>query len=176
MLRGSAVADWAAHDTGPQATLFRAIMLVRFGVKGASTTWLNSLASDPWNEPDTRPLRLIAPRLRTIQFVVLPEGDDGQTHVNHFFDWTGFNATHRQRWMGPCDGMTESATQLFPERENVLQWIVRVKGSHALLDGRYLNSGVVSRRYQAKGRDWWRGGDEMMDDLMRALPRSTIGR
>jgi hypothetical protein len=175
MLRGSAVAGWAAHDTGPEATIFRAIMLVRFGIKGASTTWLNSLSRDPWSRPNTKPLCSIAPRLRTIQFVALPEGGDGQTHVNHFFDWTGFSSSHWQTWMGPCDGMAESAAQLLPQHENVPQWIVGVKGSHALLDGRYLNDGIVSRRYRAKGSDWWRGGDEMMDDLMRALPRSTIG-
>ena len=122
-----------------------------------------------------KPLRSVAPQLHTIQFVALPEGRDGQTHANGFFDWTSFSAGHWQRWMGPCDGMSESAAQLLPPRENVPTWIVRVKGSHALLDGRYLNGGIVSRAYKAKGRDRWHGGEEVMDDLMRALPRSTIG-
>jgi hypothetical protein len=71
--------------------------------------------------------------------------------------------------------MSESAAQLLPPKENVSKWIVRVKGSHAMLDGRYVNGGVVSRGYQTGGRKWWHGGDEVMDDLLRALPRSTIG-
>jgi hypothetical protein len=174
-LRGSTVAGWAARDHGIEAGLFRFIMWVRFGSKGASTAWLRSLATDPWTLPNGKPLRSIAPRLRTIQFVALPEGIDGQTHVNGFFDWTGYSSTHCQNWIGPCDGMCESAAQLLPPRENVSKWIVRVKGSHALLDGRYLNGGVVSRQYQTGGRSWWHGGDEVMDDLLRALPRSTIG-
>lgn len=175
MLRGSTVAGWAARDHGVEAVLFRSIMWVRFGDKGASTAWLRSLSTDPWALPGAKPIRSIAPNLRTIQFVALPEGADGQTHVNHFFDWTGYNSTHWQTWMGPCDGMSECGAQLLPPKENVSKWIVRVRGSHALLDGRYLNSGVVSRRYQAGGRDWWHGGDELMDDLLRALPKSAIG-
>jgi hypothetical protein len=52
---------------------------------------------------------------------------------------------------------------------------VRIKGSHALLDGHYLNGGAVCRRYHAKGDERWKGGEELMDDFLRALPKSALG-
>jgi len=175
MLRGSAVAGWGADNHGLEATLFRSIMFLRFGVKGAGPKYLRSLSTDPWSRSSFEPLPSIAPRLRAIQFVALPEGDDGYTRANAFFNWTGHSAGRAERWMGPTDGMSESAAQVLPPSERVPKWIVRVKGSHALLDGRYANGGIVSRQYRAKGRTLWNGGEELMDDLMRALPRSTIG-
>jgi hypothetical protein len=175
MLRGSAVAGWGADNHGFEATLFRSVMFVRFGVRGAGPKYLRSLSTDPWSLPPVEPLQSVAPRMRTIQFVALPEGPDGYTRVNAFFNWTGHAAGRTQPWLGPTDGMSESAAQLLPPSEQIPKWIVRVKGSHALLDGEYANGGTVSPRYRAKGRALWNGGDELMDDLMRALPRSTIG-
>jgi hypothetical protein len=175
MLRGSAVAGWGADNHGFEATLFRSVMFVRFGVKGAGPKYLRSLSTDPWSDPAVPTLRSIAPRMRTIQFVALPEGADGYTHVNGFFNWTGHAAGRAQSWMGPTDGMSEAAAQVLPPSEHVSKWIVRVKGSHALLDGQYVSGGIVSHQYRARGRSLWNGGDELMDDLMRALPRSKIG-
>ena len=50
------------------------------------------------------------------------------------------------------------------------QHIVRVMGSHALLDGRYLNGGIVSKAFLKRDGQAWQGGEELLDDLMRALP------
>ena len=52
--------------------------------------------------------------------------------------------------------------------------IVRVQGSHALLDGHYLNGGTVSKVFLKKNRDSWRGGEELLDDLLRALPSAWV--
>lgn len=179
ILRGSAIAGWAANDHGMDATFFRSIMLVRFGSRGATPRYLRSLAEDPFGSTasrESRPLlRSIAPELRTIEYVALPEGADGLPHGNGFFHWVSHRATERQRWMGPCDGMAESAAQLLPRWEGIPAWVVRVKGSHALLDGRYLDGGIVSARYQARGADQWKGGEQLMDDFLRALPRSAVG-
>ena len=175
ILRGSAIARWGADDHGMDATLFRSIMLVRFGARGGTPKYLRSLATDPWSRPDVPSLRLVAPRMRTIEYVAVPEGADGLPHQNGLFTWTSHRATQRQRWMGPCDGMAESAAELLPRTEKIPAWIVRVKGSHALLDGRYLNGGPVSARYQRKGHDQWTGGEELMDDFLRAVPKSALG-
>ena len=175
ILRGSAVAGWGASHPGVEATLFRSVMFARFGVKGAGPKYLRSLSTDPWSGLPVTPLRALAPNMQTIQFVALPEGRDGQTHVNAFFNWTSHAAVRAEPWLGPNDGMSESAGQILPPSEDISKWIVRVKSSHALLDGEYLNGGIVSRRYRAGGHTLWNGGDEIMDDLMRALPRSTIG-
>jgi hypothetical protein len=173
--RGSAIAAWAAYDHGLDATLFRAILLARFGSKGATPKYLSSLSKDPWSHRDSPALRSVAPQLRTIEYVAVAEGADGHPHANGFFNWVSHKATEKQRWMGPCDGMAESATELLPPTEKIPAWIVRIKGSHALLDGHYLNGGAVSQRYHAKGDERWTGGEELMDDFLRAVPKSALG-
>ena len=175
ILRGSAIAGWAANDHGLDATLFRSIMLVRFGAKGATPRYLRSLSKDPWNQKNSPSLRAVAPQLRAIEYVAVAEGADGYPHANGFFHWVSQRSTQRQRWMGPVDGMAESAAELLPPGEKIPTWIVRVKGSHALLDGHYLNGGAVCRRNHAKGDEKWKGGEELMDDFLRALPKSVLG-
>lgn len=175
ILRGSAIAGWAADDRGLDARLFRSVMLVRFGSKGATPRYLRSLSKDPWSEPGAPSLRSVAPQLRAIEYVAVAEGADGHPHTNGFFHWVSHRSTERQRWMGPVDGMAESAAELLPPKEKIPAWIVRIKGSHALLDGNYLNGGVVSRRFHAKGDEKWKGGEELMDDFLRALPKSALG-
>ena len=175
ILRGSSIADWAGRHRGREASVMRMIMWARFGTKGARTRFLRDLARDPWADGRRRSLRAVAPHLSTIQYVVLPEGRDGYTRAHAFFAWVNRNATRLQRSMGPNDGMAESAAQILPPFERVPQSIVRVAGSHALLDGRYVNGGVVSQRYRRRSAARWRAGEELMDDLLRALPRSAIG-
>lgn len=175
ILRGSAIAGWAAHDHGFDATLFRSIMLVRFGLKGATSQYLRSLSRDPWSQGNSPSLRSVAPQLRAIEYVAVAEGADGYPHANGLFNWISHRSTEKQRWMGPCDGMAESAAELLPPSEKIPTWIVRIKGSHALLDGHYLNGGATSRRYHAKGDEKWKGGEELMDDFLRAVPKSALG-
>jgi len=45
----------------------------------------------------------------------------------------------------------------------------------AVVDGHYLNGGTVCRRYKAKGDEKWKGGEELMDDFLRAVPKSALG-
>ena len=151
IVRGSAIAGWAADDRGLDARLFRSVMFVRFGSKGATPKYLRSLSKDPWSEQSSPSLRPVAPRLRAIDYVAVAEGADGYPHANGFFHWVSQRSTQRQRWMGPVDGMAESAAELLPPSEKIPAWIVRIKGSHALLDGYYLNGGAVSRRFHLKG-------------------------
>ncbi len=175
VLRGSNVADWAAYDRGAEASMMRLMMWVRFGAKGATSVFLRQLAHDPWESRDVRPLRAVAPRVSTIEYVAIPEGRDGFTHVNGLFGWINRNSTRAQKTIGPSDGMAECAAEILPRSERLRQWIVRVKGSHALLDGRYVNGSLVSRTYRRRDASQWTSGEEQMDDFMRALPRSAVG-
>ncbi|MGZ5021414.1 MAG: hypothetical protein ACXWFY_02555 [Chthoniobacterales bacterium] len=175
ILRGSSVAGWAADHHGTEASLMRLLLVARFGAKGATPLFLRRLAHDPWDAERPRLLRAVARRLSTIEYVAIPEGRDGYTHTNGFFAWVNRSATRAQPSMGPNDGMAESAAQLLPSGERVPKWVVRVAGSHALLDGRYINGNLVSRRYRSSGPARWTAGEELMDDLLRALPRSAIG-
>ena len=175
IVRGSAIAGWAAEDRGLDARLFRSIMFLRFGSKGATPKYLRSLSQDPWSQQEFASLRAVAPQLRAIEYVAVAEGADGYPHANGFFHWVSQRSTQKQRWMGPVDGMAESAAELLPPGEKIPAWIVRIKGSHALLDGHYLNGSAVSRRYHAKGEEKWKGGEELMDDFLRAVPKSALG-
>jgi hypothetical protein len=56
----------------------------------------------------------------------------------------------------------------------VEQHLVRVLGSHALLDGRYVNGAKVSTSFMQKNSDQGRGGEELLDDLLRSLPRDWV--
>jgi hypothetical protein len=53
---------------------------------------------------------------------------------------------------------------------------VRVLGSHALLDGRYLNGAAVSSAFTKKHAEQSQGGKELLDDLLRSLPRAWVMR
>jgi hypothetical protein len=66
--------------------------------------------------------------------------------------------------------------QVLPDEAGIPQHIVRVRGSHALLDGRYLSGGLVSRKYSQRGSDFWSGGEEVLDDILRALPIHWVWR
>jgi hypothetical protein len=63
---------------------------------------------------------------------------------------------------------------VLPASAEMPQHIIRVLGSHTLLDGRYLNGGTVSKTYQSSGWGGYRGGEEMLDDLLRAIPRHWV--
>jgi hypothetical protein len=175
-LRGSAVAAWGARDANLAAEVFRGLLAVQAldGADGCRD--LQSIAGDPWHEADGWKPRSVLPRVRAIQYVVLPEGPDGQTQRNVLFSTIGKLAEkHFEGKTGPQDGLVESAAQVYPEKARVPQWIVRVRGSHATLDGFYANGAMVSRDYARGGEARLHSGRELMDDLLRALPRRTLG-
>lgn len=175
-VRGSAVADWLTHADGPVAFCTRWYVRL-FDRDGAETMKeIEWISVDPWaREPKPR-LRELTPDLRVVSLVAIPEGRRGRTEVHRGFSLLSALVTMKWRWLGPLDGMTESASQVLPAESGVPQHLVRVLGSHALLDGRYVNGGVVSKAYAAQGADFWRGGEELLDDLLRALPRDWVIR
>lgn len=176
VLRGSCVADWAAHDHYIGAYAFRAYLNIRSGCLLKSFNDLGSISDDPWCNPSMPSLRVHAPNLKcVINYPVLPEGKDGFTHKDWLFHRLARSCECRKRHPGPYDGLVESAASILPPCTGVPQWIVRVHGSHSLLDGEYLSGGEVAPSYFKGDKGRIHSGIELMDDMLRALPKSALG-
>lgn len=176
VLRGSCVADWAAHDHYIGAYAFRAYLNIRSGSLLRNFDDVSSIADDPWQNPSMPSLREHAPNLKyVINYPALPEGEDGFTHKDWLFHRLARSCESPKRHPGPYDGLVESAASILPPDVGVPQWIVRVRGSHSLLDGEYLNGGIVSSSYYKGEKGRVHSGIELMDDMMRALPKSALG-
>ncbi len=175
VLRGSCVADWAAHDHDIGACVFRTYLNLRSGKLFHSFDDLSSISYDPWSNPNLPSLRAYAPHLNCINYPALPEGEDGFTHKDWLFHNLAKSCEGRRRRPGPYDGLVESAASILPPNTGVPQWIVRVHGSHSLLDGEYLNGGEVAPSYVRGEKGRIHGGIELMDDMLRALPKSALG-
>jgi len=174
VLRGSAVADWLAHAGGPIPSTTRGYIRV-FDKHGEEVlTDVRSICVDPWAVTQRPQMRELTPWLRLVSLVAIPEGKGGLTRVHRGFSLLSWLVAMQWRWLGPLDGMTETASQVLPQAAGVPQHIVRVQGSHALLDGHYLNGGTVSKAFLKKNRDSWLGGEELLDDLLRALPSAWV--
>ncbi|MEY4482638.1 MAG: hypothetical protein RL693_90 [Verrucomicrobiota bacterium] len=176
VLRGSCVADWAAHDHYIGAYAFRAYLNIRSGSLLRNFDDVSSIADDPWLNPLMPSLREHAPNLKyIINYPALPEGEDGFTHKDWLFHRLARSCESRKRHPGPYDGLVESAASILPPHVEVPQWIVRVRGSHSLLDGQYLNGGTVAPSYDKGEKGRVHSGVELMDDMLRALPKSALG-
>jgi hypothetical protein len=175
-LRGSSVAAWGAKDPKFAGGAFRTLLALQAfdGADGCQD--LASISGDPWYGAENWRPRSVLPKMRALQYVVLPEGPDGRTKNDALFGTIGKLAeSHFNGKTGPLDGLVESAAQVYPEKAKVPQWIVRVRGSHATLDGRYANGAVVSRDYALGGEARLQSGRELMDDFLRAVPRQALG-
>ena len=173
-LRGSAVARWLTDAWGPVALSTRYFLRLCRKDGREMLADVKSIREDPWAGPHPPKMRALTPHLRMVSLVAIPEGPRGRTEVHPGFGILSFIASEHWRWIGPLDGMTETASQVLPEQAGVRQHIVRVLGSHALLDGRYLNGGIVSKSFLKRDCAAWQGGEELLDDLMRALPRDWL--
>jgi len=175
VLRGSEVARWLATDPGLRAALVRALVNQASGSPRARFDDLASIDTDPWLATPRALPRHRAPDLLGINVVVLPEGPTGWSELDPLFELLGRQAAMGSRPISPCDGLVESAASVLPPNAGLPQWVVRVRGSHALLDGRYPNGSQVAPGYSKKGEARLESGGELMDDFLRALPQSAIG-
>jgi hypothetical protein len=175
VLRGSCVADWAAHDHDAAAIAFRSLLNVRGGHWGASFADLDSISRDPWQSASPPRLRKYAPNLHCISYVSLPEGKDGMTALNPMFAATARCCEDTRRRPGPCDGLVETAAAALPPDCGAPQWIVRVKGSHAVLDGSYLDGTPVAPGYSEELARRIAGGSHLLDSFLRAMPKAVLG-
>jgi hypothetical protein len=168
------VARWLACDHGPKETAYRAFVNLKSGRQLAEFDDLASISTDPWAAGRHRMPKDLASGFLVIDVVAIPDGPEGWPDSDPLFKRLG-QAAGEARLIGPCDGLVESASSVLPRQAGVRQWIVRVHGSHALLDGRYPNGSPVAPGYSRGERERMESGMEMMDDFLRALPRETIG-
>ena len=175
VLRGSEVARWLAIDPGPRAAITRALVNHKSGKPTARFDDLASIAGDPWRLHPRRLPRHCARDLLVINTVVLPDGPSGWSDRDRLFEFLGRQAARGPRTIGPCDGLVESAASVLPADHGLRQWIVRVHGSHAVLDGRFPNGRRIAPGYAQGGTPRLESGARLMRDFVRALPRSAVG-
>jgi hypothetical protein len=176
VLRGSEVARWLATSRGPKAAVFRAFTNYKSGTPTAKFDDLASIGYDPWFVEDRKMPAGLAPNFLVINIVVVPEGPEGWAESDPLFKLLGKAGASGRRTVGPCDGLVESASSILPERAGLRQWVVRITGSHATLDGVYRNGSPVTTGYGNNDEAQLESGTPLMDDFLRALPRSAIGR
>ena len=176
VLRGSEVARWLATNHGPKAAMFRAFVNYKSGTPTAKFDDLASIGADPWFIEDRKMPAGLAQDFLVINIVVVPEGPKGWAESDPVFKLLGKAGASGRRTVGPCDGLVESASSILPERAGLRQWVVRINGSHATLDGVYRNDSPVTTGYGNNDEAQLESGTPLMDDFLRALPRSAVGR
>jgi hypothetical protein len=173
VVRGSHVAQWAVSDNRWRASVFRAWLALKAGRWRDEHEDLFSLAPDPWQGVPNGYLSRLMPRLHCLNLVATPDGVDGYPTTDKLFRALGKTASKRYPHTGPTDGLVESAASLLPPGQ-APQWIVRIRGSHALLDGRYTSGNRVAGAFGNKDAAELQSGRELLDDILRALPRSLV--
>ena len=174
VLRGSVVADWLYRGGVPFAhTVRQFVRLHRDGKKTLED--VRSISRDPWTQDPEPQLRQVAPRLRVVSLVAIADGPGGHPREHRGFRFLSRLVATQWHWVGPLDGMTESASQVLPPGTGVEQHLIRVLGSHALLDGRYVNGAEVSANFLHQ-KDQSHAGEEPLDDLLRCLPQAWVMR
>ena len=176
-LRGSSVADWIAEGPGSGAFAVRTMVRIREPEGRDAVEEARSMGSDPWAEGRLGTLRAIAPHLEALSVVAVPDGVDGYPTTDPQMRSLSLLAGAGRKEIGPNDGMVETGAQVLPAAAGVRQRIIRVFGSHSVLDSRYADGCRVAHAYRldAKGDAHWKSGLELLDDLMRAVPRSLAG-
>lgn len=173
VLRGSIVGDWLYRGGAPFAQMTRWYVCLVDPLGKKVMEDVRSVSQDPWMQDSGPRLLEVAPNLRVVSLVAVPDGTAGYPQVHPGFHLLSRVVAAQWSWVGPLDGMTESASQVLPPGTGVEQHLVRVLGSHALLDGRYVNGAKVSAGFHRR-RDRTHAGGEMLDDLLRSLPRAWV--
>ncbi len=176
VLRGSLVARWLATDGGPKASLFRAFVNTKSGTPLAKFDDLASIGHDPWFVANRRMPPGLPSDFLVINLVMVPAGPSGWAESDPLFKLLGSVAASGSRTIGPCDGLVESASSILPPRAGLRQWVVRIQGSHATLDGTYLNGSPITTGYGNNDEAQLESGTPFLDDFLRALPQSVLGK
>jgi len=176
VLRGSEVARWGAMGTDPLAWGFRAFLNWREAAPRTSAEDLASIGFDQWRYPSRGFPESVRKKITVVNFVSIPDGEDGWPVDDKHFKLLASTAADQERVIGPCDGLVETAAAILPPHTGIRQWIVRVKGSHSLLGGNYMNGNPVSPLYHQGQRNRLQSGCQLLDDFLRAVPKSVMYR
>jgi hypothetical protein len=164
VVRSSVVAGWLLDSNRFVARLARSFMRVPLGdfphLRG-----IESLKHDPWEHilstGGVRGLRCV-----WLSFVVFPDGVDGQPKTGAFRRRLLRSLQGTSVDVGPYDGLTESASSLLPPGTGLEQWVVRVRGAHGIVHGKYLDGTPVVGKGRARGS----AAQQIIDPLLRSLP------
>lgn len=170
VLQGSQVARWLACQDGWEPAVLRSYIAVKTGGPFAGCDDLASIAGDPWHLPGNRLPPGTRDHLLCIDLAVLPDGEDGWPTTDRLFRLIGRGAAGSGVRVGPCDGLVESAAAVLPADAGLREWIVRIQGSHALLDGKHRNGLPVAPAYTLGGRARLSSGTQLLDDMIRVIP------
>lgn len=178
VIRGSEVARWGAVGETPLAWVLRFVINLRELNLRMLPIDLASISYDRWAHPGRRFPESVRKNILVINFVVIPDGSDGWAGLDPEFKFLARNAAEEAvqqgRVIGPCDGFVESAASILPPHTGIKQWIVRVKGNHLILGGNYCNGRLVAPKYHQGRAARLESGGQMMDDFLRALPKSLL--
>lgn len=174
VLRGSEVARWGATGHDPTAWGFRCFLNWREVAPRTSAEDLASIGFDPWAYATRGFPKLVRKKITVVNFVSIPDGADGWPVEDKHFKFLASAAARQERVIGPCDGLVESAAAVLPPHTGIRQWIVRVKGSHSLVGGRYMNDSPVSSLYHQGHKGRLQSGTQLLDDFLRAIPKSVM--
>jgi hypothetical protein len=165
IVRNSVVAGWLVDSNRLVPRLVRIAMQEPIG-RFPHLDGIKSIRRDPWERflatGGTRRLDFV-----WVSFAVFPDGANGRAR-------TGFVRSRLLRSLqgssavGPNDGLTESASSILPPATGLEQWIVRVRGAHGLVKGRYVDGTPLVTA--------GRGGlaVQIVDPLLRTLPISRL--
>jgi hypothetical protein len=164
IVRSSAVAGWLVHSKGLVPGALRSILRSPLG-RFPHLDGIESLTRDPWARllaNDAVPLRC-----PWLSFVVFPDGNDGQPKVGALRSRM-LRLLKGSSEIGPYDGLTESASSLLPPGTHIEQWIVRVRGAHGIVTGKYADGTPVVAR--SRGIP----AAQIIDPLLKSIPVSTL--
>jgi hypothetical protein len=170
VLQGSEVAHWLACQSGWKPGILRGFINLATGSPSAGCDDLASIAGDPWHTPGNHLPPGTRGHLLCIDVAVLPDGPDGWPTTDRLFRLIGTSASRDRVRLGPCDGLVESAAAVLPDGTGLREWIVRIRGSHALLDGYHRNGLPVAPAYAQGAKARLTSGTQLLNDIMRVIP------
>ena len=173
-LRGAALARWAVTAKGFHANVMRSKLNELDGGTGKARRAIWSAAQDLWDDRRLPPLDQLLPGLRLVDYVTLPDGARGLPERDPLMKQLAAPVARQMPWIGPFDGMVEGAAQVLPPGDPTPQHIVRVFGSHGITEGFYFKGGEVSPRHGRIPSARPQAAEDMVRDLLRALPADLL--
>jgi len=172
--RGAATALWGSEGKGLLAAIFRGQLRKLDDGNGEAQAAVGYAAEDMWGDAKVPPLEDMFPGFTAVEYVTLPDGSNGLPGRHKLIAKLAKPAARAMPWIGPFDGMVESAGQVLPPTDDTPQWIVRVFSSHGITEGYYYTGGEVSKEHgQVEGARPL-AGEDMVGDLLRALPARLL--
>jgi hypothetical protein len=172
--RGAAAARWGVEGKGLFPAIFRSKLKKLDGGKGEALAAVGHAAKDPWADEQIPPLEDMFPGFQVVEYVALPDGENGLPARQAMIRRMAGPISRAMPWVGPFDGMVESASQVLPPTDSTPQWIVRVYSSHGITEGTYHTGGEVSAEHgQVEGARPL-AGEDMVRDLLRAMPSRVM--